>query len=93
MNKVKRSMADNRAGIAMDTAAASLADKVTAGGAVTGVAGWLMQINWIGLIGVFVALGGFAISWYFQIKRDQREEELHRARMMQFSARRDREDE
>lgn len=93
MNKVKRSMAEYRADIAMDTAAASLADKVTAGGAVTGVAGWFMQINWIGLIGVLIALGGFALSWYFQIKRDRREAELHRARMMEFSARRGNEDE
>lgn len=80
-------MPEHSASVAIDAAAASLADKVTTGGAVTGVVGWAMQINWIGLTGLLVALGGVLISWYFQAKRDRREEEIHQLTIKAKSAR------
>lgn len=86
-------MADNKAGLAVDATVVSMADRVTAGGAATGFAGWLMEVNWVGLAGSLLALSGFVISWHFQIKRDRREEEIHRARMREFSAKRERHDE
>ena len=53
-------------------------------GAATGVAGWLSQVNWIGLSGVLVAVLGLIISAYFQIRRDRREtiESQERIRLM-----------
>jgi membrane associated rhomboid family serine protease len=53
-------------------------------GAATGVAGWLSQVNWIGLSGVLVAVLGLVISAYFQIRRDRREtiESQERIRVM-----------
>lgn len=79
-----KKMPDSRLGVT--DATASLANKATAGGAVTGLVGWLSQINWIGLFGVMIALAGFAVSLYFQIQREKREKELHEKRMRDFSA-------
>lgn len=79
-----RKMSDSRLG--MTDAAASMANKATAGGAVTGFVGWLSQINWIGLSGVLIAFSGFAVSFYFQIQREKRDKELHEQRMRNFSA-------
>lgn len=59
----------------------SVADKTMGGGAVAGLVGFLSEINWIGLIGALVAIGGLAVSVYFQHRRDRRESEMHRARL------------
>ena len=48
-------------------------------GAATGFAGWLSQVNWIGMSGVVVAVLGLIISTYFQIRRDRREAEANAA--------------
>lgn len=52
---------------------AYVANKVTQGGAITGVAGWLASVNWVGLIGAAAAVIGLAANVYFQIRRDRRE--------------------
>ena len=49
-------------------------------GAATGFAGWISQVNWIGLSGVVVAVLGLVISTYFQIRRDRRENAEREAR-------------
>ncbi|AVJ20992.1 MULTISPECIES: holin [Pseudomonas] len=61
-----------------------VANKGLVVGTVTGVAGWLSQVNWIGLSGVLVAVLGLVISAYFQIRRDRREtiESQERIRVM-----------
>ena len=59
----------------------SIADKTMGGGAIAGIVGFLSEINWIGLIGALVAIGGLVVSVYFQHRRDRRESEMHRARL------------
>lgn len=62
-----------RTGFVVDVVGASVANKVTGAGAVTGALGWLVDMNWIGLAGVGIALLGFAVNTYFQIRKDRRE--------------------
>lgn len=57
----------------MEVAGASVSNKTTVAGAVTGAVGWAADINWIGLIGAVVAVLGLAVNIYFQIRRDRRE--------------------
>lgn len=64
----------------------STANKVTTAGAVTGVVGWLTQINWIGLSGVLIALAGLAVSSLFQFRRDKREAQESAARQERENA-------
>lgn len=78
--------------LAVDAVGISTATKTMAGGAGLGVVGWVSQVNWIGLSGVFIALLGFLLNGYFVYRRHQRErkaleadqrrkEELHQVRM------------
>lgn len=73
-------MAD-RAGIANEVVGAAIANKVTQAGAATGLAGWLVSVNWIGWAGVAIALAGFSVNLYFQRRRDQREQAESAARI------------
>lgn len=57
-------------------------------GAVTGVAGWLSQVNWIGLSGVVVAVLGLLINLYFQVRKDRRESAERQARELRDVAER-----
>lgn len=67
----------------------STANNTTLSGAVAGVAGWAMSVNWVGLLGLLVAVAGFLISWHYQRKRyrleaesKERERIEHEARMV-----------
>lgn len=57
----------------VEVVGASVANKGMAVGAVVGTAGWLSQVNWIGIAGVVVAVVGLLVSTYFQVRRDRRE--------------------
>lgn len=57
----------------LEAVGAAVASKVTQGGAVAGIFGWLMQINWIGQMGVLIGLMGLGANLYFQHRRDKRE--------------------
>lgn len=52
----------------------AISNKTILGGAATGIVGWLTSINWIGLIGAFVAIVGLMVNIYFQHRRDKREQ-------------------
>lgn len=65
----------------IEVVGAAAANKVTQAGAVAGVLGWLAQINWIGLSGVLVAVLGLAANFYFQHRRDKREQAESLARI------------
>lgn len=67
--------------IAAEAAGISVANKTMAGGAATGLVGWLSQVNWIGAIGAAVAIIGLAANIYFQIRRDRRESTESRERI------------
>lgn len=66
-------MAQNFQEGTLEAVGVAVASKVTQGGALAGVFGWLVQINWIGLMGVLIGLMGLAANMYFQHRRDKRE--------------------
>lgn len=66
---------------AIDAAGISLATKTTWSGAGTGILGFLASVNWIGLAGVLIALGGLCANLYFQARRDRRESAESAARI------------
>ncbi|PIA74291.1 holin [Ectopseudomonas toyotomiensis] len=65
----------------IEVVGAAAANKVTQAGAIAGVLGWLAQINWIGLSGVLIAVLGLAVNFYFQHRRDKREQAESLARI------------
>lgn len=67
--------------LAAEAAGISIANKTMAGGAATGLIGWVSQVNWIGVIGAVVAVLGLAANIYFQIRRDRRESAESQARI------------
>lgn len=60
-------------GPVLESLGTSVASKTTVVGGLTGAFGWLAQINWVGLIGVAVAIVGLLFNIYFQVRRDRRE--------------------
>lgn len=71
----------------VEVVGAAVANKVTQAGAVAGFFGWLAQINWIGLSGVLIAVLGLAANFYFQHRRDRREQIESQARIEALRAR------
>lgn len=74
-------MSNTTTELAMEAVATSVASKTTFFGALTGVVGWMAQINWIGLSGVLIALMGLTANIYFQVRRDRRESAESAARI------------
>lgn len=72
---------------AIDQVAQSVTAKMTVGGAVAGVFGWLAQINWIGLSAVLVAILGLIANVYFQHRRDKREQHESELRIAEIKRR------
>lgn len=68
----------------LEAVGAAVASKVTQGGAVAGIFGWLVQINWIGLMGVLIGLMGLGANLYFQHRRDMREQAESAARIQAY---------
>lgn len=61
-------------------AAASVANKVTAGGAGATVFSWVVDSNFGVLAGIVIGVAGLLVNWYYRHKQDRREEAeyLHR---------------
>lgn len=59
----------------------AVSNKATITGAGVGVVGWAAQVNWLGICGVLIAALGFAVNFYFQHRRDQREARESEARI------------
>lgn len=77
---------------AIEASAIGFTAKATQGGAAAGLLGWFVQVNWLGLTGVLVAVIGLVANLYFQRRRDKREQERdrrehaeHLARMAQIT--------
>lgn len=65
----------------IEAVGASVANKGMLVGASTGFVGWLSQVNWVGFAGVAIALIGFLVNTYFQIRKDRREAAESQARI------------
>lgn len=73
-------MASSQEGI-VEAVSASVASKGMWAGGAAGLVGWLSQVNWIGVGGVVLALLGFLVNTYFQVRKDRREARESEARI------------
>jgi len=62
-------------------AAIAMSGKATAAGGATGFLGFILSSPGIGLLGVMVAFIGVMVGFFFQWKRDKREEREHELRL------------
>ena len=61
--------------------ASGIAIKTTWTGFYTSLAGLLSQVNWIGLLGVLIALCGLLLQLWLGLRRDRRETRLLEAQL------------
>lgn len=73
-------MANSPEGV-VEAVSVSIASKGLYAGGVAGFVGWLTQVNWVGVGGVALALLGFLVNTYFQIRKDRRESAESAARI------------
>lgn len=73
-------MANHPEGL-VEAVGASVASKGLYAGGVAGLVGWLTQVNWVGVGGVVLALLGFFVNTWFQMRRDRRETRESEARI------------
>lgn len=66
---------------AFEAAVAASATKAMYGGAGAGVGGFVMSNELLGVLGLLIALAGFAVNFYYRRKQDQRETAEHDKRM------------
>jgi len=64
-----------------DTAAISVANKMTLGASGTGFFASMAHWNWTAIIASAVAIIGLLANLYFQRRRDKREREFHEAQL------------
>lgn len=55
-----------------------------ASGSTASLLTWVVEINWLGVIGAIVAIFGLAGNLYFQLRKDARETREHEARIAQI---------
>jgi fucose permease len=66
---------------AVDTVVSSAATTAMGGGATTSLFGWITSNHSIAVMGLMVAILGFSVNLYFQLRRDRREQELHQSNL------------
>ena len=82
---------------AVEVVATTVGSKATYAGGTATLVGWAASVDWLAVTGVLIALAGFALNAYFQIKRNKREEiesnlrtlreqEIHEFKMKQMEA-------
>jgi len=70
----------------------SVASRGMGGGAATSMVGWLASNEAIALIGVIITVLGFVVNLIFQIRRDRRDQELQRVKLLAILNRQESED-
>lgn len=59
------------------------ASKTTYAAAGAGFFGYLVSVDVIAWLGIFIAIAGFAVNLYYKRKENKRAEELHQIKMQQ----------
>lgn len=72
---------------AIEAATAAAASKVTMGGALATLWGWLASSQFVGVAGLGIAFAGLLVNWYFRARVDKREQKEHEARMRKLETR------
>ncbi|MFA3655961.1 holin [Acinetobacter baumannii] len=66
---------------AVEVIATTVGSKATYAGGTATLVGWAASVDWLAVTGVLIALAGFALNAYFQIKKNRREDLESRMRM------------
>lgn len=66
---------------AIETTLATAGSKATYTGAGMTISGWALSSESAVLCGIVLGLVGLCVNFFFQLKRDRREQKEHRARM------------
>lgn len=61
-----------------EASAATIGSKATLTGGTASAAGFFMGIDWMGWLGIGIAVLGLVINCYFSWQRNQREKEIHK---------------
>jgi hypothetical protein len=70
---------------AVDASAAAIGAKFSFGGGATGAASFWFGVNWLGWLGVGIAIAGLIVNWYFSYQRNKRELAEHKVKMKQLN--------
>lgn len=60
-----------------ETSAAAIGSKATMTGGAASATGFFMGIDWLGWIGIGIAILGLLVNLYFSWQRNQREKEIY----------------
>ena len=66
---------------AIETTLATAGSKATYTGAGMTISGWFLSSEFAVLCGILLGVGGLVVNFFFQLKRDRREQREHKARM------------
>ena len=69
---------------AIEATIVATSQKITVAGGGASFLGWLAAIDWLAFLGIFIALVGLAINFYFSWQRNKREQKEHDLRMIQL---------
>lgn len=85
MSKIGGGMSDQKSAV-MEMAAtvSSAASKTTYAGAASGFVAYLASIDVLAWLGIAIALGGFAVNWYYKRLENKRADEIHQLRMQEL---------
>lgn len=70
----------------IDAAAATIASKIAYTGAGTTIGSWMLSSEFGIIAGIIVGITGLIMNWYFQRRRDRREELEHQKRMSRLAS-------
>ena len=85
MSKIGGGMSDQKSAV-MEMAAtvSSAASKTTYAGAASGFVAWLASVDVLAWMGITIALGGFAVNWYYKRLENKRADEIHKLKVEQW---------
>lgn len=66
---------------AVETTAIAVANKLTFGGSVGTLLGWVTSSQFGVLLGMVIGVSGLAMNWYFKSRHDKRAQASHKAYM------------
>lgn len=69
---------------AIEATIVATSQKITVAGGGASFLGWVASIDWLAFVGIFIALVGLAINFYFSWQRNKREQKEHDLRMIQL---------
>lgn len=69
---------------AIEATIVATSQKATVAGGGASFLGWVASIDWLAFLGIFIALVGLAINFYFSHQRNKREQKEHDLRMIQL---------